>query len=88
MVMYQTQGDLPTRTSVVATLVKERKLFDGEVVLGQSKLVTPIFPQGTPPWYPNFSTEVATTINQMARGSMSVNQALQHLGSVVRQLGQ
>lgn len=88
MVMYQTQGDLPTRTSVVATLVKERKLFDGEVVLGQPKLVTPIFPQGTPPWYPNFSTEVATTINQMARGSMSVNQALQHLGSVVRQLGQ
>ncbi len=87
-VMYQTQGDLPTRTSVISAMVKGKSLFDGETVLRQSTLVAPIFPQGTPTWYPRFSTEVATTINALARGSESVDQALQHLGSVAQGFGQ
>lgn len=82
--MYNMQGDLPTRTSILDSLRKTGKLVDGSVVVAESKHVTPLFLQGTPSWYPQFSGDVATTINQMAKGEKSPQAALQYLGQVGR----
>lgn len=80
--MYDTQGDLPTRTSILHSLESKGKLQQGSVVVAESKLITPLFPQGTPPWYPQFSGDVSTTINQMAKGEKTLPAALQYLGQV------
>ncbi|MEX6507561.1 extracellular solute-binding protein [Jiella sp. M17.18] len=74
--IYNTLGDLPPRLSVLKTLNDEGKLFAGDKLLAQAKTVEPLFKQGTPGWYPEFSSAVSSTINQLAKGQMTVDQAV------------
>jgi multiple sugar transport system substrate-binding protein len=80
-----TLGDLPTRTSVLETLNKEGKLAAGDVLLAQIPTIGPLFPLGTPPWYPQFSSAVSSSINAAAKGSMTVDQAVQHIAAQAKQ---
>ena len=57
--IYNTLGDLPPRLSVLKQLNKEGKLFAGDKLLAQAKTAEPLFKQGTPGWYPEFSSAVA-----------------------------
>lgn len=78
---YQVLGNLPTRTSVLETLNKEGKLAGGKVLLEQAATVEPLFAQGTPGWYPQFSAAAASAINQAAKGQMSVQQAMDSIAA-------
>jgi multiple sugar transport system substrate-binding protein len=77
--IYQALGDLPTRTSVLQRLNKEGKLQGGTILLKQIPSVEPLFPQGTPTWYPEFSTAVASAVNQAAKGQISVSEAIDQI---------
>ncbi|WP_102957714.1 ABC transporter substrate-binding protein [Mangrovicella endophytica] len=77
--IYNSLGDLPPRVSVLEQLNKEGKLFAGDALLAQAKTVEPLFKQGTPAWYPEFSSAVASTINQVAKGQLSVDDAVAQL---------
>ncbi|NDW06442.1 ABC transporter substrate-binding protein [Jiella pacifica] len=74
--IYNTLGDLPPRLSVLEQLNEEGKLFAGDKLLAQAKTVEPLFKQGTPGWYPEFSSAVASAINQVAKEQISVDEAV------------
>jgi multiple sugar transport system substrate-binding protein len=79
-------GLLPTRTSVLEGLIKENKLLDGDLIIAQAKLIKPLFPAGTPPWYSRFSVEAATLLNSALKGDMSVPDALKKLADKATQV--
>ncbi|MBX5174621.1 sugar ABC transporter substrate-binding protein [Rhizobium sp. NZLR1b] len=78
-------GFLPTRTSALSELNDAGKLNSGDVLVAQSKTVEPLFPQGTPPWYPQFSSGVNTAINSAAKSQMSVDQAVEAMAAAAKQ---
>lgn len=78
-------GFLPTRTSALAELNTEGKLTSGDALVAQSKTVEPLFQQGTPPWYPQFSSAVNTAINSAAKEQVTVDQAMQSIADAAKQ---
>lgn len=79
---YKT-GVLPTRTSALAALNDAGELISGDVLVEESKYVEALFPQGTPTWYPEFSTVVNTAINSAAKGEITVDQAMASIADAV-----
>ncbi|WP_104668232.1 ABC transporter substrate-binding protein [Ensifer adhaerens] len=77
-------GFLPTRTSALSELNAEGKLQSGDVLVAQSKSAGALFPQGTPPWYPQFSSGVNTAINSAAKGEMTVEQAVESIAEAAK----
>jgi multiple sugar transport system substrate-binding protein len=75
---------LPTRTSALAALNEAGKLRSGDVLVEESKYVEPLFPQGTPTWYPQFSSAVNTAINGVAKGQVTVDQAMQNIADATQ----
>lgn len=78
-------GILPTRTSALSELNSEGKLYSGDALVEQTKTVEALFPQGTPPWYPQFSSGVNTAINSAAKGQLTVDQAVQRIAEAAKQ---
>jgi multiple sugar transport system substrate-binding protein len=80
---YQ-NGVLPTRTSALSDLNGAGKLHSGAALVAQSKVVEPLFAQGTPTWYPQFSSAVNTAINAVAKGQISVDQAMKDIADATQ----
>ena len=78
-------GFLPTRTSALAALNDEGKLISGDALVEESKYVEPLFSQGTPTWYPQFSSAVNTAINSVAKGEVTVDQAMKNIAEATKQ---
>ncbi len=78
-------GFLPTRTSALSELNAEGKLNSGDALVAQSKTVEALFPQGTPPWYPQFSSGVNTAINSAAKGQITIDQAVQKIAEAAKE---
>ncbi|MFT4166885.1 MAG: sugar ABC transporter substrate-binding protein [Microlunatus sp.] len=76
---YTTTATLPTRTSVLEELAKSGKIDGGDVLAKQAPTAGPLFPQGTPIWYPQFSAAVYGAINQAAKGQISVADAVKQI---------
>jgi multiple sugar transport system substrate-binding protein len=79
-----TNGVLPTRTSALADLNSAGKLRSGDVLVAESKVVEPLFAQGTPTWYPQFSSAVNTAINGVAKGQLTVDQAVKNIADATQ----
>ncbi|MFQ3544544.1 extracellular solute-binding protein [Halobacillus rhizosphaerae] len=84
--MYTDLGLMPNRQSVLEDLNDQGKLVGGDTILDVLPTVEPLFKQGTPSWYPKFSTDVATTINQIAKGSMTVDEGISHIADNVKSI--
>ncbi len=80
-------GVLPARSSVLKTLSDSGKLLGGKQIEQEIPHVTPLFPQGTPSWYPKFSSEAGALVNSAAKGDVTVAQALSRLDATARKLG-
>lgn len=78
-------GVLPTRTSALAELNEAGRLHSGDALVEESKYVEALFPQGTPTWYPEFSTAVNTNINSAAKGEVTVDQAIANIAAAVEE---
>ncbi len=76
---YKTLGVLPTRLSVLAALGKDGSLKDGEILAAQSAVAEPLFAQGTPGWYSEFSGAVQTALNAAAKGQIDVATAMKQI---------
>jgi len=81
MESYTALGNLPTRTSVLKSLDDSGKLASGKALLAQAAVVEPLFRQGTPTWYPQFSSAVSAAINQAAKGQLSVDAAIRQIAA-------
>lgn len=86
LALQKSVGLLPCSTSAVGTLVSSGKLVGGDMINQELQNVAPLFPQGAPPWYSDFSTKAASLINAAARGDLSVQDALNQLAAEAKQL--
>ncbi|MEF2071630.1 ABC transporter substrate-binding protein [Consotaella aegiceratis] len=78
-------GVLPTRTSALSELNSGGDLMSGDVLVEESKVVEPLFPQGTPTWYPQFSSAVNAAINSAAKDQITVDEAMQSIAEATEQ---
>jgi multiple sugar transport system substrate-binding protein len=74
-------GNLPPLTSALSYLNQKGDLVDGSQVMAVLPSVSPLFKGGAPDWYPQFSTDVATMIQNVVEGKSSASAALQQLAS-------
>ncbi|MEP6759207.1 MAG: extracellular solute-binding protein [Actinomycetota bacterium] len=81
LALQKSVGLLPCSTAAVQSLVDAGKLVGGDAINQELQHVAPLFPQGAPPWYTDFSTKAAALINAAASGDMSVQDALNQLAS-------
>ena len=84
--IYDEIGLLPCRPSVFQSLVDEGKLAGGSVLLDEQSHVAALFPAGAPEWYSKFSTEASSLINAMAKGNITVDQAIKQMADTMRGL--
>lgn len=79
-------GNLPSETSALKYLTSHGKLVGGQAILRILPTVKPLFPQGTPVWYPQFSTDVAAMIQSVVEGHSQPKSGLAQLASQTRSL--
>jgi multiple sugar transport system substrate-binding protein len=77
--IYKQEGNLPCGSSVIKKLAATGQLSGGKVLAAELKLVKPLFPQGAPVWYSQFSSDAQGLINAAVKGQMSVKDALSQL---------
>jgi multiple sugar transport system substrate-binding protein len=79
-------GNLPSQSNAMAELVRTKALVDGSQVTAVLPTVKPLFVGGTPDWYPQFSSDVATMIQDVVEGKASARSALSQLVSETKAL--
>lgn len=79
-------GDLPPTKSAISYLASHHKLADGSTVVQLLPFATPLFPGGTPPWYPTLSTDVSTMIQSVMEGHATVKSGLAALAGQIHVL--
>ncbi|GAA2072853.1 sugar ABC transporter substrate-binding protein [Pseudolysinimonas kribbensis] len=77
---------LPSRLSAVDVLNKKGSLDGGDVLATLLKDSKPVFPDGAPSWYPEFSRAVYTNLHAAAAGTMTVDQAIKKIADTANQL--
>ncbi len=81
-------GNPPPQIDVLHQLSQTHKIQDGPEIMSILPTVKPLFPQGTPVWYPQFSTDAATMIQSVVEGHVSVKAGVKTLASQARQMAQ
>jgi multiple sugar transport system substrate-binding protein len=79
-------GLLPCNKTVLQQLVDQKKVIGGQVLLDEQQYLAPLFPEGAPDWYGQFSTEVTADINAAAKGSLTVDEAIKKMADTMRDL--
>jgi ABC-type glycerol-3-phosphate transport system substrate-binding protein len=78
---------LPSRLAGMTELTNKGKLIGGEQLAELLKnSAKPVFPQGAPSWYPEFSKAVYTNLHAAATGSMSVADAVKAIADTANKL--
>lgn len=83
--IYKKEGNLPCGTSVIKQLAAGGTLSGGAVLARELKLVKPLFPQGAPLWYSQFSADAQGLLNSAVKGQTSISSALSQLASKATQ---
>ena len=78
---------LPSRLSGVSLLTQKGTLIAGAQLADMLKnSAKPVFPEGAPSWYPEFSRAVYTNLHAAATGSMSVADAIKAMSDTANKL--
>jgi multiple sugar transport system substrate-binding protein len=78
---------LPSRLTGMTLLTNKGALVDGAQLADMLKnSAKPVFPQGAPSWYPEFSRAVYTNLHAAAAGSMSVADAIKAISDTANKL--
>ena len=85
-VLYNEAGMLPCRSSVIAAMAKSGELGGGTVLSDELAHLVPLFPQGAPKWYSQFSSSAQGLLNAAVKGNMSVDSALKQLAAKATEL--
>jgi multiple sugar transport system substrate-binding protein len=83
---YNAMGDTPPQRAALVALGRQGKLRAADAMLKILPTVKPLFPNGTPPWYPQFSAEVATTVQSVVTGKADPGKALARLADKTKSL--
>lgn len=78
-VLYKESGFLPCGKAALDSLAESNQLEGGNVVSQEFDQLQPLFPQGAPKWYSQFSTEAQGLLNAAYKGDMTVQEALDEL---------
>jgi multiple sugar transport system substrate-binding protein len=78
---------LPSRLAGMTELTQKGKLIGGQQLGDLLKnSAKPVFPEGAPSWYPEFSKSVYTSLHAAATGSMSVDAAIKAMADTANKL--
>lgn len=77
---------VPSRLSGIAILSKKGSLVQGDVLTTLLKGAHPVFPQGAPAWYPQFSNAVYTNLHNAAAGTETVDAAIKAMADTANKL--
>jgi multiple sugar transport system substrate-binding protein len=83
---YKAMGDTPPQRAALVVLARQHKLQGGDAILKILPSVKPLFPNGAPPWYPQFSSNVATMVQSVVTGKADPGAALAHLADQTKKL--
>jgi len=79
--------NMPSRVSALAAMTAKGKLVSGAQLTAMLKKSSrPVFPQGAPSWYPEFSRSVYTNLHAAANGSKSVASAVKAIADTAKSL--
>lgn len=81
-------GIFPSSKNVMDKLIAEGKIPGGDTVSEVLGTIEPLFPQGAPEWYGTWEGEVATIMNQMAKGKLTLDQGLQAIADSAAKLNE
>jgi multiple sugar transport system substrate-binding protein len=79
--IYKSEGIPPCRGSVLKQLADRGQLEGGQVATQEVQHLVPLFPDGAPVWYSQFSSDAQGLLNAAVKGQMSVGDALDQLAS-------
>ena len=77
---------IPSRLTGLSQLTSKGKLIEGAQLSNMLKTSKPVFPEGAPAWYPQFSHAVYTNLHAAATGSMSVADAVKAIADTANTL--
>ena len=77
---------IPSRSTGLTLLTTKGKLVEGAQLSSLLKTSKPVFPEGAPAWYPQFSHAVYTNLHAAATGSMSVADAVKAIADTANTL--
>lgn len=77
---------IPSRTSAVEQLNAKGALIGGAQLSALLKTARPVFPEGAPSYYPEFSRAVYTNLHAAATGSLSVQAAIAAIADTAQRL--
>ena len=75
LALQASQGDLPTRTSLLTQLNQEGKFPGRARDPGQGAVRGALLPQALS-WYPQFSAAVSTAVSRAAKDQLTIDQAI------------
>lgn len=78
---------IPSHLSAVKQMTAKGNLVGGERLEPMLQGSKPVFEGGAPSWYPKFSNAVYTNLNAAAKGSVTVEQAMQAITDTANELG-
>ncbi len=84
--LFLDMGIFPNHLSTVSELNNEGNLPGGETISKVLPTIENLFPQGAPTWYSDFRTEAATIMNQMAKGSISLDDGIKQITDKAREV--
>jgi multiple sugar transport system substrate-binding protein len=77
----------PIYVSSMEMLIKAHRLDQGPMLVNLLEHhARPVFPEGAPPWYPQWSNAVYTNIHEAAAGQETVAQAIHNIAATVNSL--
>lgn len=79
--------NMPSRVTALQTMTAKGKLVSGKQLTSMLEDSSkPVFPQGAPSWYPEFSRSVYTNLHAAATGSKSVDAAVSAIADTATKL--
>lgn len=78
-VLYKEAGFLPCGKTALDSLSQKGEIEGGDVISQEFDYIQPLFPQGAPKWYSQFSSEAQGLLNAAYKGDMTVQEALDQL---------
>jgi multiple sugar transport system substrate-binding protein len=84
--LYAAKDLIPTRTSVLKSLIDSGKMKNTGSMLETSKLIKSPFPNGVPKYYSEMSADIYNAVNKMALGQFTPEQAFDDMNEKITKL--
>lgn len=84
--LYTEYSIFPNHKEVVKKLSDDNKIAQGEKVIQAMDTIELLHKKGFADWDSSFMTDAYTTMNQMAKGAMTVDEGMKHMADNVRKL--